>query len=160
MSNGYPFVTKNEIAKRIASEPAFATECVCLVDERRGWMASHRARAARLVARIAVGDLSPDDLVEAIALARPYSRTISRILRERQVAEGAPELVAQAAVFGIVRSGPAPSVASADAAPVPAVDTTAPEASTATPKRRGRPKGSKNRPKGEAPLPKRRRRRS
>lgn len=162
MSNGYPFTSRKQVAHRIASEPAFAVEAVRLVDERNGWMASHRPRAARLVARLADGAPTAEDLVEAIALVTPYARTLSRILRERQIAEGSPELVAQAAVFGVLRSATTQTKAiTAPGAPAPVVDTTATEAPATPVKRRpGRPKGSRNRVREEEPAPKRRRRRS
>lgn len=148
MSNGYPFMSKRAVAEKITSEPAFALECVRLVDERRGWMASHKVRAGKVLAKIAAGDLSPADLAEAISLISPYARTVSRVLRERDMAER-PELAAQAVVFGVVR----PTTTQAEVATAPVG--TEP---VSVPKKRGRPKGSKNRLKAEEPGPKRRRR--
>lgn len=155
MSNGYPFISKRAVTERIASESAFALECVRLVDERRGWMASHKTRASKVVAKIAAGNLSPEDLAEAISLISPYARTISRVLREKEMAER-PELAAQAVVFGVVR----PTTTQVEVATVPVA--LAPVATTNTepvsvPKRRGRPKGSRNKPKEEQ-VSKRRRR--
>lgn len=155
MTNGYPFTTRKQIVDRIATEPAFTLECVRIVDERRGWMASHRGRAAKLIERIAAGNLSPEDLAEAVALVVPYARTVSRILREREMSER-PELLAQAAVFGVVRPVTVQTETSmASVAPAP-VDTASTEP-VSVPRKRGRPKGSKNKPKEES-TPKRRRR--
>ncbi len=154
-SNGYPFVTKNEVSQRIASEPAFALECVRLVDERRGWMASHKARAAKLAAKIADGNLSPEDFAEAVALAVPYARTVSRVLREKEMAES-PQLAVQAAVFGVVRPTTVQTETSAASVALAPVATASTEP-VSVPRKRGRPKGSKNKPKEES-TPKRRRR--
>jgi hypothetical protein len=154
-SNGYPFVTKNEVAKRIASEPTFVIECIKILDGK--WMASHKVRAGKLVARVAEGDLSPEDLVEAIALVMPYARTLSRILRDRQIAEGSPELLGQALVFGVLRPASDVDTARAEAAPTPPVV----ETPVVAPKRRGRPPGSKNKkPRSEPEQPSKRPRRS
>lgn len=156
-TNGYPFVTKNEVTKRIASEPTFVLECIRILDGK--WMASHKVRAGKIVARVAAGELLPEDLVEAIALVTPYARTLSRILRDRQIAEGSPELAAQAAVFGVVRPTVATEAARAvEAVPASVVNTAATEApAVPTKRRRGRPKGSRNRVKTDVPMPKRRR---
>lgn len=163
-SNGYPFITRNEVATRIASEPAFAVEAVRLIDERHGWMASHRPRASRLVARLAAGAPTAEDVAEAIALTMPYARTIARVLREKEMAER-PELMGVAAVFGVVCPAAVPTerTTPVEAAPAPVVDKLEPTgAPVAPPKRRpGRPKGSKNRkPRSEPEQPKRRRPRS
>ncbi|MBX3231997.1 MAG: hypothetical protein KIT84_20225 [Labilithrix sp.] len=162
-SNGYPFTSRRKVVERITSEPAFALACIRLVDERRGWMASHRVRAGKVLAKIIAGDLSPSDLAEVISLISPYARTVSRILREREIAEGAPELAAKAAVFGVLRPASAapdtrevvqPSVASPSVADTPA----AVEVPVVAPKRRGRSPGSKNKKPRSESEPKRRRR--
>lgn len=153
-NNGYPFISRKQVAERLASEPAFVIECMLLLDGK--WMASHKVRAGKVLAKIAAGNLSPEDLAEAVALVVPYARTISRVLREKEMAER-PELAMQAAVFGIVR----PTTAQADVATAPVALAPVATASTepvSVPKKRGRPKGSKSRPKAEEPGPKRRRR--
>lgn len=143
-SNGYPFVSRRDVAQRIASEPSFAAECIRALDAGSKWMASHRSRAAKLVARLATDSPSAEDLAEAAALAAPYARTLARILRERQIASGDPDLLAKAAVFGVVRSAMAielgPPTASAPGAIGGTTTTEVPAA-----RKRGRPKGSKNR---------------
>lgn len=147
-SNGYPFTTRKQIIDRIASEPGFVVECVRLIDGK--WMASHRARSAAVLAKIAAGNVSAEDLAEAVALVTPYARTISRILRERQISEGHSELMGVAAVFGVVRPSsayaiPTATPAETEAARPPAVDAAAAtEAPAAQRPRRGRPLGSKN----------------
>lgn len=155
MSNGYPFMSRRAVTEKIISEPAFALECVRLVDERRGWMASHKSRASKVVARIAAGNLSAEDLAEVAAIIAPYARTISRVLREKEMAER-PELTVQAAVFGIVRPTTVQKEASAEATTLAPVATASTEP-VSVPRKRGRPKGSKNKPKEES-TPKRRRR--
>lgn len=150
MSNGYPFMSRRAVAEKITSEPSFALECVRLVDERQGWMASHKVRAGKVLARIAAGELSPSDLAEAISLISPHARTVSHILREREMAER-PELAAQAVVFGVVL----PTTVQPDATTMPVATTSTEPVSV--PRKRGRPKGSKNKPKEES-TPKRRRR--
>lgn len=152
-SNGYPFMSKRTVTEKITSEPAFVIECVRLIDGK--WMASHKTRASKVVAKIAADNLSAEDLAEAAALIAPYARTISRILRERQIAEGSPELVAKAAVFGVARPAVQTEVTTAPVAFAPVVTTSTEPASV--PKKRGRPKGVRNKPKEEE-APKRRRR--
>ena len=162
MSNGYPFkATRKFVLATIAAHDfEFIVSVIRLIDERRGWMASHKTRASKIIAKIAAGNLSAEDLAEAAALVARYARTISRILREKEIAER-PELAVQAAVFGVLHptaSLTETSVAT-EAAPAPAVDATATEVLAAPPKRRpGRPKGSRNRVREDQPPAKRRRR--
>jgi hypothetical protein len=153
-SNGYIFTSRKQVLARIASEPSYAVEAVRLIDERNGWMASHRSRASKLVARLAAGSRSAEDLAEAVALAVPYARTLSRLAREKEIA-ARPELMGVAALFGVVRPVVQAEVATAPVALAPVATASTEPASV--PKRRGRPKGSRNKPKEEA-APKRRRR--
>lgn len=157
-SNGYPFMSRRRVLERIAAEPAFAVECVRMIDSRNGWMVSHRAAASKLVAKIAAGATDESDCAEAARLASRYGKTLARLFRERDLADR-PELAAVGAVFGVVptttpnASPQAPAAAAAAVASSPSV----PEG-VAAPKRRGRPKGSKNRtPRAE---PKTRRRKA
>jgi hypothetical protein len=157
--NGYPFLSRRQILQRIDADPLFAVECVAILQERHerrtrgastgsiGWMASHTARAVKLAAKLASGEATEKDRAEARQLARRYTKQLARVLRERELASR-PELVAQAAVFGIRGGDPstpdATSGSRSDEQPAP-------------PKKRGRPKGSRNKPKVE-PAPRRRRR--
>lgn len=114
-------------------------------------MASHRPRAARLLTRLAEGTPSAEDVVEAIAIAAPYARTLARLAREKEMAEGNSEFLARAASFGVIRpmtTAPV-EVAPATASPAAGVETPAAAESALPKKRRGRPPGSKNRPKEE-----------
>lgn len=162
-TNGFPFqATRRFVLSKIESQDsAFVISAIGLIDERRGWMASHKVRAGRLVAKISAGDLSPEDLAEAAALMKPYARTLARVLREKEMAER-PELMSVASVFGMVRPAPAtPTVPTGTIVQAEAaiVSTTA-EAPVVAPKRRGRPPGSKKnkKPCSEPEQPKRRRR--
>jgi hypothetical protein len=161
MSNGYPFVSRRDILVRIGADPAFAIECVAILQDRyehratggpsAGWMASHAAKATALAAKMALGEVTEKELVEAAKLAGRYSKQLARVFRERELA-ARPELGAQAAVFGV-----------GGRVNAEAVPTTPPLPRTAEPppaaKKRGRPKGSRNKPRQE-PASKRRRARS
>lgn len=152
-SNGYPFTTRKQVIDRIASEPAFVVECVHLIDGK--WMASHKTRALKVVAKLAAGNLSPEEHAEAMTLVMSYTRTISRILRERDLA-ARPELAAQAAVFGVVHPA-ATETRQVEATTKASAATSTAEATVVMKRRPGRPKGSKNKPKPDS-APKRQRR--
>lgn len=152
-NNGYPFISRKQVVERLVSDPAFVIESMRLIDGK--WMASHKTRASKVIAKIATGNLSPEDLVEAISLISPYARTISRMLREREMAER-PDLMGVAAMFGVVRPAVQAEVATAPVALAPVAPASTEPASV--PRKRGRPKGSKDRPKAEEPGSKRRRR--
>jgi hypothetical protein len=177
-TNGYPFASRRMVIARIASDPAFAIDCVKMLDARRAWMASHRPAAAKLVARLDAGPANAELACEAARLVGRYSKTLARILRERDLAER-PELTTVGAVFGVARvAAPvtpaglpvavAPAVVPPEAAPVvvPNAPPSEPPPSeepgsepAPPPKRRGRPKGSRNRPRtADEPKPTRRRR--
>ncbi len=169
-TNGYPFMSRAAVLAKITAEPAFAVECVRIIEERGGFMASHRARAAKLISGLAAGKPSTTQLQDAAELAARYSKTLARVFRERDLA-ARPELAVAGAVFGVVASAPPPAATTpvpAPAMPARAPTVVAPKAKPATeaaapaapaPKRRGRPPGSKNRPK-DAPAPTKRRRRT
>lgn len=161
-TNGYLFTTRKQVLARLtpSSEPEFLISAVRLIAERNGWMASHRSRAAKLIAKLAEGAASTSDLAEAAELMKPYARTISRILREREIAEGSSELVAKAAVFGVVPTSPTSAISTGTAStPASVAAATAAEVPTVPTKRRpGRPKGSKNKKPRSESEPRRRRR--
>ena len=155
-TNGYPFTSRRQILERISTDATFAVSCVSIIEERKGWMASHRARASKLVARLAAGAPTPADYAEALELAARYGKTLARVFRDRELA-ARPELAAVGAAFGV---GPvpatAPTVASEAGKDAPSQEEASSEPVPAR-KKRGRPVGSKNRPK-DAPKPVRRRR--
>lgn len=158
-SNGYPFTSRRQILERIAAEPPFAHECVSIIEERKGWMASHRARASKLVARMAAGAPTAADYAEALELAARYGKTLARVFRERKLA-ARPELGTQAAVFGVVgpptqAATPTETVASS---PEPVSEDTADV--PIAPEKRGRPKGSKNKVLARSSTEPKRRKRS
>jgi hypothetical protein len=166
--NSYPFTSRAQMLVRINAEPDFAIEAVRMIDARRAWMASHRARAAKLIAKLDAGAPTSTDQKEASALAARYSKTLARILREKALADR-PELAAIGAVFGVVPGGavgssdvvavPSPVVAPVPAKAPPAPETT-PSERVPVPKRRlGRPPGSRNKihAKDEPRLPRKRR---
>jgi hypothetical protein len=155
-TNLYPFLSKREILEKIESEPAFAGECVAILQDRydrrrpgesaAGWMASHASTATKLAARLASGEATEKDRAEAVKVASRYSKQLARVFRERELAAH-PELGAQAAVFGIGRGGSGIALAR-QVMPTPGASEERPgEQPAPTPKRRGRPKGSKNKPK-------------
>ena len=181
-TNGYPFLSRKQILGRLA-EPAFAATCVAILQDRyerraalpgeaAGWMASHAATATK----IAAGEASEKERAEVTKLASRYTKQLARVFRDRELA-ARPELVAQAAVFGIAlavastaagESGAMVERVSNSVAPPSSVEPPAPTSAPASaPKRRGRPPGSKNRPRGskttpidEPKLPRKRRARS
>jgi len=185
-TNGYPFLSRKQILGRLA-EPAFAATCVAILQDRyerraalpgeaAGWMASHAATATKIAAKIAAGEASEKERAEVTKLASRYTKQLARVFRDRELA-ARPELVAQAAVFGIAlavastaagESGAMVERVSNSVAPPSSVEPPAPTSAPASaPKRRGRPPGSKNRPRGskttpidEPKLPRKRRARS
>ena len=76
--------------------------------ESMGFMASHMSMATKLAARLASGEATEKDRAEAAKLAGCYSKQLARVFRERELA-ARPDLLAQAAVFGIGRGGGTPS---------------------------------------------------
>jgi len=170
-ANGYPFMTRRQILARIEADPAFAVECVTIVQERHerrgvgtgesmGWMASHAAKATKLGAKLASGEATDKERVEAAQLVKSYAKQLARVFRDRELA-ARPDLAAQAAVFG-VGTGNTPTPPSAGASPTaPPRDTSEQTAAALTeqvlgPRKRGRPKGSKNKPKADQPARRRR----
>jgi hypothetical protein len=163
--NGYPFLSRRQIAERIHSDPAFAVECVAILQERHerrgsaggvesmGWMASQAAKAVKLAAKLASGEATEKDRAEAMQLASRYTKQLARVFRERELANR-PELGAQAAVFGVGVGGKGEQLEPAETLTEPTVETAgAPRAeeTLARQKKRGRPKGSKNKQKKEIP---------
>jgi hypothetical protein len=157
--NGYPFVSKRQTLERIESDPAFAADCIAILQQRyearaagtrsMGWMASHAIKAAALAAKLVSGEADDKDRAEAAKLAAQYSKQLARVFRERELVSR-PELGTQAAVFGVgvgVRE-----TEPASSSPPPA-ETTEPRPA---PKKRGRPKGSKNKPRQESAAKRRR----
>jgi hypothetical protein len=146
--NGYPFLSRRQILEKIAADSEFASDCIGILQDRyarraeggpgMGWMASHAATATKLAAKVAAGEATDKELVEAAKLASRYSKQLARAFRDRDLA-ARPELGAQAAVFGVGGSE--------DARPAPAALPPATGAEAPPAKRRGRPKGSKNKPK-------------
>lgn len=158
--NGYPFLTRRQILEKIQADPEFVADCMGILQQRHeargvgttsmGWMASHASKATALAAKVAAGEASDKELVEAAKLVARYSKQLARVFRERELA-ARPELGAQAAVFGI---GGGREAQPAPATPTPG----AIEEEPAPPKRRGRPPGSKNKKPKEQPATRRRRR--
>ena len=99
--NGCSFTTRQQSARTIASYTSSASSpYVRPIDERGGWMASHRSRAAR-----PISPLRWDSLARGSRRGRRDSeapRTISRVLPRARIAEGGL-LAARAAVPGVLR---------------------------------------------------------
>jgi hypothetical protein len=86
--NAYPFTTRRQILERIEAEPSFATECIAILQERHdrrgaggnesmGWMASHASAATKLAARLASGEATEKDRLEAAKVASRYSKQLA-----------------------------------------------------------------------------------
>lgn len=114
----YPFVTKAEIKRRLADEPAFVLECLALMQSRHelrcsgaatsgpfGWMSSQRAKATALAKRATSGEISPKELAEAARLLSGYAKQIASVFRENALAAD-PSLADTARVFGVLPSSP------------------------------------------------------
>jgi hypothetical protein len=121
-SAAYPFVTRREIAARLASEPAFVKECASVLQARTeqrvagsapsgkpwGWMSSERVVAGRLTAKSKIGMLSVDDEAKLAKLVSRYSRQIADHFRSLALAEN-PGLSEAAEKFGVLPGGSTPS---------------------------------------------------
>jgi len=116
-TNLYPFLTKNQIKERIASDPEFARECLLVIFRRqtepeqnaketilrnkRGFMSSHAVRGTTLAMKILGGEwLNPDEEGLVTAIAGSYTKQLASHFRQAALEER-PELAAAAKVFGL-----------------------------------------------------------
>jgi hypothetical protein len=138
----YPFLTRAEIQRRLASDGAFVHECARILQARTterlagrspadgswGWMSSETVVARKLVARLETGPLSAADEAKLCKLVGRYSRQLAEHYRGLALRER-PELAEVAARFGVaprtaghgVPPTPEPPAAT-PATPVPADD--------------------------------------
>lgn len=135
----YPFLTRAEIQRRLASDAAFVHECARILQERTterlarrapadgawGWMSSETVVARKLVARLEAGPLSAADDAKLSKLVGRYSRQLAEHYRGLALRER-PELAEVAARFGVAPRAaghgvpPAPEPQAAPAAkPIP-----------------------------------------
>lgn len=119
----YPFVTRKEIAARIATDAGFAGDCALVLEARAqqrtaggapagrpwGWMSSERVVAGRLVAKLRGGSLNGSEQVKLTGLVRRYSRQLADHCRGLTLKEN-PALSALAAKFGALPAGSAPPI--------------------------------------------------
>lgn len=114
-SNLYPFMTKNQIKAKIASDTAFALQCLAIMDgrqtddekeikdtvykNRRGWMSSHAKKGTELAAKAAGGEALTDaEIGEVQALTSRYTKQLAAHFRNAAI-EANPDLKAQSACF-------------------------------------------------------------
>jgi hypothetical protein len=114
-SNLYPFMTKRQIKDRLATEPEFRLEALCVLHtlqteyeqstkstrdkNRQGFMSSHAVNGSRVAEKIKAGEeLDADDWSHVDRIAPRYSRQLAVYFRAKAIAEQ-PELQAVAALF-------------------------------------------------------------
>lgn len=107
-NNAFPFMTKKQVAEKIATDPDFAQMCIGILQLRTelkseggaGFMASQREKGKELATKIVEGvQLSAEEVEQCVSLASKYTRQIALHLREDAKA-GSPELAEKAAIFG------------------------------------------------------------
>jgi hypothetical protein len=110
-ARSYPFITKAQVAERIASDPDFALMAIVILADRtaarqpgskaQGFMSSHEVRGTALASKVAAGaSLDAEDLAKAAEIASHYTKQISASLREEAKASS-PELVEVARLYGV-----------------------------------------------------------
>jgi hypothetical protein len=92
----YPFVTKGEVAARLAEDPRYREECLMILCERElgrvghnhmGLMSSHLHRGHRVAESVAVGqELAADDAAWLASVIPQYVKQIAQTLRDRALA--------------------------------------------------------------------------
>jgi hypothetical protein len=109
-SNKYPFLTKAQIAERLATDDHYVEVCLRVMANRHeaggpqsGWMSSHVKLGGRLVeeldAAAETGDiLSRESLTEARALVSRYTKQLAAQFRSDEISVN-PELADEAACF-------------------------------------------------------------
>ncbi|MEO7032878.1 MAG: hypothetical protein ABI548_03520 [Polyangiaceae bacterium] len=117
-STAYPFVTRRDIAMRIATEPAFTMECAAVLQTRTeqraaglappgkpwGWMSSERVTAGKLTAKSKIGMLSSDEETKLAKLVSRYAKQLADHHRALALLEN-PALSAAAEKFGVGATG-------------------------------------------------------
>ena len=106
----YPFMSRKQVAERVASDPDFAQMAIVLLQDRTtrrtdgvsgGFMSSHAKIGSALASKIDSGtELNVEELAKATELASHYCKQIASHLRD-EAKRGDPKLVSVAAVFGV-----------------------------------------------------------
>ena len=116
-TNGYPFVTKRQIADHLESSEDFRNEAMLVLyrrqteDEqetsetkwknRRGFMSSHAVHGTRIAKALLAGEpLSDEDRGRVSAIACRYTKQLAAHFRAEQLA-AQPELAEKGKVFGV-----------------------------------------------------------
>jgi len=116
-ARSYPFITRAQVAERIASDDDFAQMAIVLLHDRqtsfeqatrstkdrnaRGFMSSHAVNGSRLAEKIASGAaLEPEEMARAREIASHYTKQISAHLREEAKASS-PELAEIGRLYGV-----------------------------------------------------------
>ena len=118
-SNSYPFVTKAQVAARLASDPEFCLEALQVLvrrqteDEReqsttkwknkRGLMSSHAVRGTAIAKKLAAGEeLSPEEVGRACEIVSHYVKQLTNHYRaEQEVCLDETERAKVKATFGV-----------------------------------------------------------
>jgi hypothetical protein len=115
-SNNYPFLTKKQIAAKIADDDSFVLECLQVMHSRqtehevdskttkdrnkRGWMSSHAVRGTELALKAQTEALSEEEVAKAREMVARYTKQLASHFRQARLA-AEPELAETAAVFGV-----------------------------------------------------------
>lgn len=117
VSNNYPFVTKAQLAGRIATDDDFVKECLVIMYRRqttdeqeekdtkyrnkRGFMSSHAVRGTELALKVVADEwINPEEMELARSIVKSYTKQLAGHFRTQTLAER-PELADQAKVFGL-----------------------------------------------------------
>ena len=115
MANLYPFLTKNQIREKLASDANFRLEAMCILHtlqteyeqgtrstrdkNRQGFMSSHAVNGSKVAEKIKAGaELDADDWSHVDRISPRYTRQLACYLRAKAIVEQ-PELQAVAALF-------------------------------------------------------------
>jgi hypothetical protein len=108
--NGYPFVSKRDVARKLDADAGFVRFAIELLHRRfverdriappAGWMASDRKRGEEIYERLSSTNATAADIAAAVELAKCYARQIASHLRSEAIASD-PRLAGAATVFGV-----------------------------------------------------------
>lgn len=115
VGNKYPFVTKKQIAERLAGSAAFQQECLMTLYTRqteheqstgstkvknaRGFMASHAKRGTELAQKLQSGEeLSADEVSEVGSIVSRYTKQLAAAFRAEAISKN-PDLASETACF-------------------------------------------------------------
>jgi len=116
-TNSYPFLSKNQIAARLAADEDFQVTCLGILyarqtaheqatettlnRNRRGFMSSHAVNGCRIAKKAAAGEeLTPEDRAKIAEIVPRYTKQLAEHFRSEAVAAN-PALKAAGAIFGV-----------------------------------------------------------